>query len=103
VTHNVLFTPEALNQPDELEIHIAEAGSLTVAAQYVDSIVGYCENLQTFPHRGTRRDDSRPGLRTLGYRRRVTIAFEVAADTVNIIDVFYGGQDYEAALRDDEE
>jgi plasmid stabilization system protein ParE len=75
-----------------------------VAAQYVDSIVDYCENLRTFPHRGTRRDDVRPGLRTLGYRRRVTIAFEVADDTVNIIGVFYGGQDYETTLlRDNDE
>ncbi len=33
----------------------------------------------------------------------MTILFEVAGATVNIIGVFYGGQDYEAALRDDEE
>jgi plasmid stabilization system protein ParE len=103
VTHTVRFTPEALNQLDELEAHIAGVGSPTVAARYVDSIVDYCENLWTFPHRGTRRDDLRPGLRTLGYRRRVTILFEVSDDTVNIIGVFYGGQDYEAALRDDDE
>lgn len=31
------------------------------------------------------------------------ILFEVAAGTVNILGVYYGGQDYEAALRDDEE
>nr|WP_246544843.1 type II toxin-antitoxin system RelE/ParE family toxin [Ancylobacter dichloromethanicus] len=86
-----------------MEAHIAGVGSPTVAARYVDSIVDYCENLWTFPHRGTRRDDLRPGLRTLGYRRRVTILFEVSDDTVNIIGVFYGGQDYEAALRDDDE
>lgn len=103
MTHTVRFTPEALNQLDELEAHIAGVGSPTVVARYVDSIVDYCENLWTFPHRGTRRDDLRPGLRTLGYRRRVTILFEVSDDTVNIIGVFYGGQDYEAALRDDDE
>jgi toxin ParE1/3/4 len=65
--------------------------------------VDYCENLQTFPNRGTRRDDLRPGLRTLGFRRRVTILFEVTNDTVNIIGVYYGGQDYQAALQDDGE
>ena len=59
--------------------------------------------LRTFPHRGTRRDDIRAGLRTLGYRRRVTIAFEVADDTVNVPGVYYGGQDYEVDLRDDDE
>lgn len=103
MTYTVHFTPEAQQQLDELETHIAEVGSPTVAARYVDSIVNYCESLQTFPHRGTRRDDLRPGLRTLGYRRRVTILFEVTDDTVNIIGVYFGGQDYEAALRDNEE
>ncbi|MQW42312.1 type II toxin-antitoxin system RelE/ParE family toxin [Sinorhizobium meliloti] len=75
------------------------AASPAVAARYVDSIVDYCGKLQTFPHRGTRRDDLRPGLRTLGFRRRVTILFG-ADGTVNIIGVYYGGQDYEAPLRD---
>lgn len=103
MTHTVHFTPEAQQQLDELETHIARVGSPNVAARYVDNIVDYCENLQTFPHRGTRRDDLRPGLRTLGFRRRVTILFEVADDTVNIIGVYYGGQDYEAALRESEE
>lgn len=74
-----------------------------MAARYVDSIVDYCENLQTFPHRGMRRDDLRPGLRTLGFRRRVTILFEATTDSVNILGVYYGGQDYEAALRDSED
>ncbi|BCH30430.1 hypothetical protein MesoLjLc_23600 [Mesorhizobium sp. L-8-10] len=103
MTHTVRFTPEALNQLDELETHIAGVGSPRMAARYVDSIVDYCENLRTFPHRGMRRDDIRPGLRTLGFQRRVTIAFEVADGTVNIAGVFYGGQDYEAALGDEEE
>jgi toxin ParE1/3/4 len=102
VTHTIRFTPEALQQLDELEGHISGVGSPIVAAQYVNSIVDYCENLQTFPHRGMRRDDLRPGLRTLGFRRRVTILFEVDEDTVNILGVYYGGQDYEAALDDNE-
>lgn len=74
--HIVHFTPEARDQLDKLEEDIAVAASSAVAARYVDSIVDHCEKLQTFPHRGTQRDDLRPGLRTLGFRRRVTILFE---------------------------
>lgn len=103
MSYTVHFTPEALEQLDELETHIAGAGSPIGAGRYVDSIVDYCESLQTFPHRGMRRDELRPGLRTLGFRRRVTILFEVMADTVNIIGIFYGGQDYEAALLEGED
>ena len=53
-----------------------------MAARYTDSIVTYCENLQSLPHRGIQRDDIRPGLRITSYRKRVVIAFEVDADQV---------------------
>ncbi|CEJ12720.1 Plasmid stabilization system protein [bacterium YEK0313] len=98
----VRFAPEALNQLNELERYIAADGAPVVAARYVDAIVDYCASLETNPHRGTRRDDIRTGLRTIGYRRRVTIAFEIVDDTVavNILGIYYGGQDYEASLRD---
>ncbi|MGA9600133.1 MAG: type II toxin-antitoxin system RelE/ParE family toxin [Methylocystis sp.] len=66
------------------------------------AIIDYCEKLESFPEHGTRRDDLRPGLRTIGFRHRVTIAFAVEAETVTIIGVFYGGQDFEAALETDE-
>jgi toxin ParE1/3/4 len=54
--------------------------------------------LETFPERGTRRDDLLPGLRITGYRKSVTIAFRVSPDdgVDSIIGVFYGGQDYES-------
>lgn len=69
--YTVHFTPEARDQLDKLEEDITGVASPVVAARYTDSIVSYCENLQTFPHRGTRRDDLRPGLRTLGYAQAV--------------------------------
>jgi toxin ParE1/3/4 len=49
--------------------------------------------------RGTSREDIRPGLRTISYRKRVVVAFDVDADRVNIIGIFYGGQDYETVLQ----
>ena len=100
MSHIVRFTPEALYQLDELESHIAGEGSPLAAARYADAIVAHCEKLQSFPQRGTCRDDIRPGLRTLGFRRRATIAFEVTDTAVNIIGIFYGGQNCEEALRD---
>jgi len=65
--------------------------------------VTYCEGLQTFPHRGIRRDDIRPGLRVTHYRKRSVIAFVVDDDRVSILGVYYGGQDYETALDDESE
>jgi hypothetical protein len=44
-----------------------------------------------------------PGLRINHYRGRAVIAFLVDSDaeTVSIVGVFYGGQDYETALLQD--
>lgn len=46
------------------------------------------------------RDDLLAALRTVGFERRATIAFVVAADAVLIEGIFYGGQGFEALLRD---
>jgi toxin ParE1/3/4 len=40
----------------------------------------------------------RHGLRTVGYKRRVTIAFSVEDKSVVIQGIFYGGQAFERAL-----
>ncbi len=69
----VVFTPEALEQLEELYAYIAQAASPVVAQRYTDAIVTYCESLQTFPLRGTRRDDVRPGLRITNYKGRAVM------------------------------
>jgi toxin ParE1/3/4 len=97
-TSEVRFAPEALEHLAELERYLADVSSPRVAANYVDGIVAYCESLRTFPHRGHRRDDIRPGLRLTNYRGRTTIAFVVEADQPVVIGVFYGGRDVELAL-----
>lgn len=100
----VAFTPEARDQLAALYRYIADsAASPAVAARYTEAIVTYCEGLQTFPHRGTQRDDIRPGLRITHYRKRSVIAFVVDADQVSILGVLYGGQDYGAALQEESE
>jgi plasmid stabilization system protein ParE len=98
MSYTVVFTPEAEEQLAELYRFIAGSSSPDIAARYTDGIVTYCEELETLPHRGKLRDDIRPGLRILGHRRRVAIAFTVAEGQVSIIGVFYGGQDYETIL-----
>jgi toxin ParE1/3/4 len=75
---------------------------VTRAEEFVGRIVADCLSLESFPERGSKRDDVRPNLRTKGYARRVTIAFSVNAETivVAIHGVFYGGQDFEQLLRE---
>ena len=80
--------------------YIADKATPAIAAGFTDSIVDFCESLSTFPNRGTRRDELRPGLRTIGFRHQVTIAFEVESNTVNIIGIYYGGRNFGAALQE---
>lgn len=101
MSHRVVFSPEAQEQLAELFRYVAAVATPDVAAQYTEAIVSYCESLSTFPLRGTKRDDVRPGLRITHYKKRAVIAFDVDADVVSIIGVFYGGQDYETILQDD--
>ncbi|NNG21093.1 type II toxin-antitoxin system RelE/ParE family toxin [Naumannella sp. ID2617S] len=98
----VSFAPEATDQLVALRRYVAAASAPEVAAQYVDSIIAYCEGLGVFPHRGTSRDDIRQGLRVTSFRKRVMVAFVVddSAGTLTVIGIFAGGQDYESLLGD---
>ena len=99
------FAPEAEEQLVALYVYIATEASPDIAARYVEAIIGYCESLCNFPLRGNRRDDLRPGLRITNYKKRTVIAFkvDVVAEQVFIIGVFYGGQDHETILQDNDD
>jgi toxin ParE1/3/4 len=82
--------------------YIADQSGEARAENYVRKIVAACHALSTFPERGSKRDDVRPNLRTMGYAKSVTIAFSVnpTTEAVAVHGVFYGGQDFEQVLRD---
>ena len=101
-THAVVFTPRAERQLAALYSYIADQSGAARAEKFVGAIVADCRALSTFPQRGAKRDDIRPGLRVMGFARRVSIAFSIGAGTavVTIHGVFYGGQDFEPLLRE---
>ncbi|HEY0341853.1 MAG TPA: type II toxin-antitoxin system RelE/ParE family toxin [Steroidobacteraceae bacterium] len=99
-SYSVVFAPEAEEQLARLYHYIAADSSPEIALRYTTAIVHFCQGLDTFPERGTRRDDIRPGLRVTNYKHRSVIAFVVESEQVSILGVFYGGQDYETALSD---
>jgi toxin ParE1/3/4 len=90
----VIFSPEARRDLFQLYDWIAERAGEEVALGYIERLESYCLNFEVAPHRGRRRDDIRPGLRIVGFERRVTIAFIVEASTVFILRLYYGGQDW---------
>lgn len=98
MAHEIIFAPEAEAQLVALYRYIAREASPDIADRFVGPIIEQCEKLEEFPNRGTPRDDIRPGLRTLSFRRRVTIAYAVEEDRVTILGLFYGGQDWETIM-----
>lgn len=99
--YTVIFTPEAEEQLAALYRYIAAEASPNIAERYTSAIVSYCEGLSTFPHRGICRDDIRQGLRVTNHKGRTVIAYDVSADLVSIIGLFYGGQNYETLFQPD--
>lgn len=96
----ISFRPHAEADLFRLYRRIAQESGHDIAGAYIGRIESACKALETFPKRGARRDDIRPGLRTMGFERRATIVFQVKAEEAVIVRIFYGGQDYERALRD---
>ena len=99
----IVFTPRSERHLQELQDYITEHSGAQSAEAYVGRIIDYCLGLSTFPERGRRRDDIRPGLRTLGFERRVMIVFSIESPGVVIHGVFYGGQDFENRLLEEDD
>ena len=101
ISLKIVFTPLAERHIDALHAYISAHAGEERADRYVNRIVDFCNGFATFPLRGARRDDVLYGLRVTGFERRVTIAYTVTTNTVLIEGIYYGGQDFETALRDE--
>ncbi len=92
--YQLLFTPESRRDLKSLKRHIQRESSLRIATNYVESLQRFCETLQLSPHRGEERPHARPGLRSIGFKRRVSVFFTVSdkEQTVRIIRILYAGR-----------
>ncbi|MER8903720.1 type II toxin-antitoxin system RelE/ParE family toxin [Mesorhizobium sp. M0478] len=98
--HRVRFHAAAQQDIAELLAELAPRAGVDTALNFVGRIVDYCLSFETFPERGTRHDEIAPGLRTVGWRRRATITFEVTGDRVIILRILYAGRTLELSGED---
>ncbi|PAQ08350.1 type II toxin-antitoxin system RelE/ParE family toxin [Mesorhizobium temperatum] len=75
-------------------------GSADVALKFVLRIEDRCQSIGNAPRGGRQRDDIVPGLRTVPFEHSAIIAYIVSDDLVRIVNIFYGGRDYETLMRD---
>jgi len=92
------LSPRAEDDLRSIYDWIAERSSPQTADRYIQRIETTYRALVEFPMRGTQHDDLLPGLRIIGVERRVTIAFRVVGNRVEILRILYGGRDVQAAL-----
>ena len=101
MTRRLVLTRRAKAQVNSLYEYIAREASLEIADRYIDALLDRLAGLTDYPHRGTSRDDLRPGLRTVPFRRRLTIAYAVKHQEVRIIAIARAGQDMKGLLGED--
>jgi toxin ParE1/3/4 len=104
MTYTVVFSAPAEADLFAIYDYIAERAGAEIALRFVERIEEYCPGFADSSERGTRRNDLRPGLRTVEFRRRATILFDVdrKARQVIIHGVYYAGRRFEN-IEDNEE
>ncbi|WP_366525535.1 type II toxin-antitoxin system RelE/ParE family toxin [Devosia sp.] len=72
------------------------------ASAYVERIRARIRSFEFAGERGTVRDEIGPGVRAIGLMQSITIAFAINAESVIILRVVYGGQDWQTAPTTDD-
>jgi toxin ParE1/3/4 len=97
----VEYREDARNDLANIFRHIVDAsGSPDVALKFVLRIEDRCQSIGNAPRGGRSRDDILPGLRTVPFEHSAVIAYIVDDNFVRIVNIFYGGRDYETLMRD---
>ena len=84
----LVLTSHARQQFRELRRSIASvSGSEVTARNYMSALTDYIEQLPDFPLRGQAFSLHHPGMRIIGFRKTLLIAFLVTDDSVVIVSV----------------
>jgi toxin ParE1/3/4 len=97
MAHKLIYRPRAAEDLEVIYRFIAQDSPVR-AFSFIERIQKRCDLLRDSPEQGRARPDLRPNLRIVPYGRSVVIAYQIAENSVEIVRIFYGGQDYEAIM-----
>lgn len=100
--YEVFLMPNAIKDLEKIYSYIAEQSGFPERAwAYIQKLKVACQKLEVSPLRGQKRDDLMVGLRIYPLDKRTVAAFLIDETTrvVRVLDIFYGGQDYDAIMK----
>ena len=98
--YTVTVSPRVVAKLARQADFIAYRATEAVADAYIAGLFSYFDGLDTFPERGHPRHDVLPGLWLIGYKRSANIAIVIEHPPVYVLGVYFGGEDYDGALRE---
>ena len=100
-TYNVYLLPDAIKDLENIYKHITEQSGFPERAwAYIERLRTKCQDLETAPQRGQQRSDLMESLRVCPLDKKTVAAFVIDENkqTVSILNIFYGGRDYETIM-----
>lgn len=76
--YGLVYSAASQRDIEKIRRYITMKSSARVAANYLDALVEFCGTLRVSPHRGQERAHLRKGLRSVGFRHRVSVVFSVS-------------------------
>jgi toxin ParE1/3/4 len=98
IRRDVVVLPSARSDLREIFRWIADRSSEEVALNYLERIENYIARFDLASERGTTRDETRSGLRTIGFEGRLTIAFLITETEVQVLRVLRAGRNWSDAF-----
>jgi toxin ParE1/3/4 len=93
VKHRIVWLATAQSDLKRLYNWIADQADADTALEYTAHIQAYTSKLKDWPLIGSPHDELAAGIRTITYRRRTIIAYQVIAGDVEVMRIFHGGQE----------
>lgn len=91
----VVFAPEAQDDLSQIYDWLEKSTSSSTALSFIERIEAYCLAFDLASERGVRRDDIRPNLRVVGFKRTITLAFSIDDDTITFLRIFYAAKNWQ--------
>ena len=101
--YDVYLMPDAAKDLESIYDYITDKSGFPERAwAYMEKLRQKCHDLAIAPVRGHKRDDLMNGLRIAPIDKKAVAAFIVdeKKEAVLILNIFYGGRDYEALITD---